>query len=124
MVFLIFFQKLGFDISCKISPKEGSDIYEELRLKYNVQYNFNDSNTDGSFTTANSNSLFESLGYSSNSSTKHFFFFLYRENVCWVYSSESPHRGDSDEYTQHTFISYTIEKTSLNYPYLPNDLEL
>ena len=23
--------------------------------------------------------------------------------VCWVFSLESPHRGDSNEYTGHTF---------------------
>ena len=30
------------------------------------------------------------------------FFLFYREIVCCVYSLESPHRGDSYEYTQHT----------------------
>ena len=28
---------------------------------------------------------------------------FYILNVCCVYSLESPHRGDSNEYTQHTF---------------------
>ena len=31
-------------------------------------------------------------------------FLFYREIVCCVYSLESPHRGDSNEYTQHTII--------------------
>ena len=35
-----------------------------------------------------------------------------------VYSLESPHRGDSNEYTQHTIIVLKIEKISLNYRYL------
>ena len=39
-----------------------------------------------------------------------------------VYSLKSPHRGDSDEYTQHTIILWKIEKTYLNYPRLPPDL--
>ena len=35
-----------------------------------------------------------------------FFFFLniYHENVCCVFSSESHHQGDSNEYAQHTII--------------------
>ena len=31
-------------------------------------------------------------------------FLFYQENVCCVCSLESPHRGDSNEYTQHTII--------------------
>ena len=31
-------------------------------------------------------------------------FRIYHENVCCVYALESPHRGDSNEYTQHTII--------------------
>ena len=31
-------------------------------------------------------------------------FLFYYESVCCVYSLESPHRGDSNEYTQHTVI--------------------
>ena len=27
---------------------------------------------------------------------------FYTISVCWVYLLESPHRGDSNEYTQHT----------------------
>ena len=25
--------------------------------------------------------------------------------ICWVFSLESPHRGDSNEYTHHTIIN-------------------
>ena len=32
------------------------------------------------------------------------FLLFYREIVCCVYLLESPHRGDSNEYTQHTII--------------------
>ena len=35
-----------------------------------------------------------------------------------MYSLESPHRGDSNEYTQHTFIVQKIDKTSQNYRHL------
>ena len=65
------------------------------------------SNLDGSFTMANSNSFFESLRNSSDSLIKQIFkeiFLFYREIVCCVYSLQSPHPGDSNEYTQHTII--------------------
>ena len=39
-------------------------------------------------------------------------------SIFCVYSLESPHRGDSNEYTQHTITVYKIEKISLNYRYL------
>ena len=51
--------------------------------------------------------FFESLQNSSDSSRKQIFreiFLLNHEIVCCVYSLESPHRGDSNEYTQHTII--------------------
>ena len=31
------------------------------------------------------------------------FSIFYKIMVCWVYSLESPHRGDSNDHTQHTF---------------------
>ena len=62
----------------------------------------------------------------SNSSRKQIFreifSILYTVIVCCVYSLESPHRGDSNEYTQHTNTVYKIEKISLNYRYLLPDL--
>ena len=47
---------------------------------------------------------------------------LYVVIVCCVYSLESPHRGDSNEYSQHTITVYKIEKHSLNYRHLLPDL--
>ena len=53
-----------------------------------------------------SNSFFESLGYSSDPYVIKYLglfreiFLFYHENMC-VYSLESPHRGDSNEHTQH-----------------------
>ena len=41
-------------------------------------------------------------------------FLFYHEIVCCVYLLESPHRGDSNEYTQHTIIVKKIENISLN----------
>ena len=34
-------------------------------------------------------------------------FLLYDEIMCCVYSLESPHRGDFNEYTQHTIIVFS-----------------
>ena len=41
------------------------------------------------------------------------FIFFILKMVCCVYSLESPHRGDSNENTQHTIILKKIEKISL-----------
>ena len=50
------------------------------------------------------------------------FSLFYLVIVCCMYSLELPHRGDSNEYTQHTIIVYKIEKISLNYRYLLPEL--
>ena len=39
--------------------------------------------------------------------------------ACCLFSSESSHRGDSNEYTQHAIIN-TKKKTILNYPKYDN----
>ena len=67
-----------------------------------IQSNFDGSNTDGSFTMANSNSFsspYEILLIAQENKYLRIFFLFYREIVCCVYSLESPHRGDSNEYT-------------------------
>ena len=90
-----------------------------------LQSNFNGSNTDGSSTMAYSNSFFESLRIFSDSSRKQILreiVLFYYEIVCCVYSLESSHRGDSNEYTQHTIILLKIENTSINYRHLLPDL--
>ena len=79
----------------------------KILMRIKVQSNLSISNTDGSFTVVNSNWFLESLRNSSDSLRKQIFtdfFLLYHEIVCCVYSLESPHRGDSNEYTQHTII--------------------
>ena len=56
---------------------------------------------------------FESLRSSSDSTRKQIFreiFLSYRKIVCCVHSLESPHRGDSNEYTHHTIIVKEIKK--------------
>ena len=40
---------------------------------------------------------------------------FFNMKVCYVFSLESPHRGDSNEYTQHTIINIK-RKIALNYP--------
>ena len=51
-------------------------------------------------------------------------FLFYYEIVCCVYSLELPHRGNSNEYTQHTIILLKIENISINYRHLLPDLAL
>ena len=71
-----------------------------------IQLNLSDSNTDGSFTMANSNSFLRSYEILSIAQENIFreIFLFYHEIVCCVYSLESFHRGDSNKYTQHTII--------------------
>ena len=43
------------------------------------------------------------------------FFRFFNVKVCCVFSLESPHRGDSNEYTKYTIFN-TNKKNILNYP--------
>ena len=68
-------------------------------------YNLNDSNMDGLFTLDDSNSFFSPykiLPIAQENKYLEIFFLFYHGMLCCVYSFESPHRGDSTEYTQHT----------------------
>ena len=73
-----------------------------------LQSNLSSSNTDSSLTTANSNSFFSPYEIrqvaQENRYLMIFFFLFYHGIVCCEYSFESPHRGDSNEDTQHTII--------------------
>ena len=40
---------------------------------------------------------------------------FFNMKVCYVFSLESPHRGDSYEYKKHTIFNVK-KKTTLNYP--------
>ena len=78
-------------------------IYEKKK----IQQNLDSSNTDCSFTMANSNSFlspYEILPTAQENKYLREIFSFYHEIVCWVYALESPHWGDSNEYTQHTII--------------------
>ena len=69
--------------------------------------------------------IFVSLWNFSDSSRKHILreiFLFYYEIICCVYSLQSPHRGDSNEYTPHTIILLKIENMSINYRHLLPDL--
>ena len=69
-----------------------------------LQSNLDGSNTDGSFTMAYSSpflSPYEILPIAQENKYLEKFLF-YREIVCCVYALESPLRGDSNAYTQHT----------------------
>ena len=76
-----------------------------------MQSNLDDSNTKGLFTLDDSNSFlnpYESLSVAQENKYLGNCFFIIiiilSASVCCVYSLESPHRGDSNEYTQHTII--------------------
>ena len=72
-----------------------------------IQSILDSSNTDGWFTMANSNlflSPYEVLPIAKKNQIFRELFLFYRKIVCCVYSLESPHRGDSNEYAQHTII--------------------
>ena len=43
------------------------------------------------------------------------FFIFFNMEVFCVFSLESPHRGDSNEYTQYTILNIK-KKITLNYP--------
>ena len=49
-------------------------------------------------------------------------FLFYYEIICCVYALESPHRGNSNEYTQHTIILLKLENISNSYRHLLPDL--
>ena len=72
-----------------------------------IQYNLNGSNTDSSFTVDGSNSFFSPykiLPKAQENKYLWIFSYLILELYEWVYSIESPHRGDSNEYTQHAIV--------------------
>ena len=82
-------------------------VYEDVsRGIFEIQYNLNGSNTDGSFTVDDSNSFFSPYKILPKAQeNKYLIFFSYFiMELYGVYSFESPHRGDSNEYTQHTII--------------------
>ena len=49
-------------------------------------------------------SLYKSLPIVQENNHLGIIFLFYHGIVCCVYSLESPHRGDSNEYTKHTII--------------------
>ena len=72
-----------------------------------IQYNLNGSTTDGSFTVDDSNYFpvpILPIVFCQENRYLWMFFLFYHGIVCCVYSLESPHRGDSNEYTQHTIV--------------------
>ena len=47
---------------------------------------------------------------------------FYYQTVRYVYSLESPHRGNTNEYTQHTILCRKIENKPLNHLFSLSDL--
>ena len=44
------------------------------------------------------------------------FFIFFNMKICCVFSLESPHRGDSNVYTQYTIFIIIMKKIALDYP--------
>ena len=75
--------------------------------KVQIQWNLNGSNTDGSNTMDNSNWFLSSYKILLTAQVNKIFreiFLLHHEIVFCVYSLESPHQGNSNEYTQYKII--------------------
>ena len=74
-----------------------------------VQSNFSGSNTFGTMKISSRQGLFESMrvDYSARSGglIGTSFFIFFNMKVCCVFSLESPHRGDSNEYTHYTIFN-------------------
>ena len=53
------------------------------------------------------------------------FSIFFNMKVCCVFSLESPHRGDSNEYTQYTISQYKIENhlKTATMEFVPRDQE-
>ena len=78
-----------------------------LRCSSKLRYNLNGSNMDGSFTVDDSNSFFSPYKIFPIAEENKYlviFFLFYHGIVCCMYSLESPHRGDSNEYIHHTIV--------------------
>ena len=80
-----------------------------LEIFFNLQYNLNGSNPNGSFTVDDSNSFFSPYKIlqiaQENKYLGIFSDFIMELNVvCCVHSLELPQWGNSNEYTQHTII--------------------
>ena len=59
--------------------------------------------------------LIKAIGQKHNRDKRDIFSIFLNMKVCCVFSLESPHRGDSNKYTQYTIFSIK-KKTTLNYP--------
>ena len=92
------------------APRRGTfNAYHKvcfLGEKRQIQSNLDNPNTDGSFTMANLNSFLSSYEVLAIAQENKYLliFLFFHEIVYCVYSLESPHRGDSNEYIQHTII--------------------
>ena len=95
------------DDSNTLSNQEPS-VFESLEFYCSIiQSNVNSSNPDASFTMANLNSFlssYEILPIAQEEKAFRKIFLFYQEIVCCLYLLELPHRGNSNEYTQHTIM--------------------
>ena len=84
----------------------------------NIQSNFNGSNTFGTMKISSTQGYFEPMRVDNSARSggiTRISLIFYNMKVCCVFSLESPHRGDSYEYTQYTVFNIK-KKITLNYP--------
>ena len=80
-------------------------ITNEVRMCCKTS-NFEGSHTGSSLTEADSNPFLNPWEINKTNLLEYLkdIFVFYHDSICCVYLLESPHRGDSNEYTQYTFI--------------------
>ena len=87
--------------------RKALDAFTEKHGVNNSATQFCSRSTGGLFNMANSDSFlspFEFLPVAQEKTIFKEIFLFYHEMACCVYSLESSHRCDSNEYTQHTII--------------------
>ena len=96
---------LAFKVCLYASADTGQS---NKQMNTNVQSNFNGSNTFGTMKINSRQEWFEPMrvDYSARSGgIIRIFSIFFNMKVCCVFSLESPHRGDSNEYTQYTIFN-------------------
>ena len=79
---------------------------------YNIQSNFNGSNTFGTRKISSRQGELEPMRVDYSAMSGGFigtFYIFFNMNVCCLFSLESPHRGDSNKDIQYTIFQYKIE---------------
>ena len=80
-------------------------------IRWHIQLNFNGSNTFGTMNIGSRQGYFEPMMVDNSTRSGGIIrmsLIFYSMKVCCVFSLESPHWGDSNEYTQYTIFNIYI----------------